>query len=175
MTAAGSGQVGGKEIFCCSVWILTVVILREGSSGSRLSCWTGFGRKQTGFSSLRKVGLAYLLGDSLYLQFWDLGRLEEGLLWDGVHSWRVQAGWCGRACLGLHATGAVQKGPDRCEVQVHAVGVRLAWSICGRGCFLRVHLQRKRESGGFQHDLHTLPQSSWAGAFPWGGLLLNWS
>lgn len=68
VTAAVSGQLDGKEIFCCSVWTLIVVVLGEGSWGSGLSCrGICFGRKQTRLSRPRgcQGGASLPAGDGL--------------------------------------------------------------------------------------------------------------
>lgn len=164
VTAAVSGQLDGKEIFCCSVWILTVVVLGEGSSGSGLSCRSVcFGRKQTRLSRPRgcKGEASFPAGGQPYLQLGALWKLYQGLVWGRARvcreslRWGVRVGWRWGLGPGLCTAGAVQKGLDRCEVQVDSVGLGLARSICPRGRFLgSFHLQRRDR--GFQHRLCSL-------------------
>lgn len=154
--ATASGQLGGMEIFCWSVWILTAVGLGEGSSGSRLSCCTCFGRKQARLSwpRARHREAGSPAGGSLYLQLRVLWRLCKGLIrggvWvcrEGLHR-KVLLGRCRGGGPGLRPAAAMQEGLDGREVQVYSVGVGLARSICRRGSFLGgFHLHRK-ESGG---------------------------
>lgn len=150
-TAVVSGQLDGKEIFCCSVWILTVVSLPEGSSDSGLSCRVCFGRRRTRLS--RPRGREGEAGPPArgqpYLQLGVLWGLSEGLIWGRARvcrerlGWGVQVGWHWGVGPGLCAAGAVQKGLDRREVQVHSVRRGLAHSVCHRGGFERFHLQRR--------------------------------
>lgn len=101
-----------------------------------------------------------------YLQFGVLWRLYQGLIGGRARvcreslGRRVRLGWQWGLGPRLCTTGTVQKGLDRCEVQVDAVGWGLAQSICPRGSFLwRFRLRRR--VGGL--SLSPLPPALWRG------------